>query len=367
MRLNFILGTAAELIKVYSLIVEAEKRQHQVRIVMTGQSVQNFKMQCQDFGIEDAKIRQLVEAGQDLADASSAFRWICRALLVKKTRLRELLLDGPESECVIVHGDTLSTLVGAWFGWRLNVEVVHIEAGLRSNSLLRPFPEEIVRRLVTKFTTHHMAPDSSSAANLSRNRVKGYVVQTQGNTLRDTLQQTQSQSLRPQSAGDFAVVNLHRFENLNSPIRWAMLVATVRQAARHQRVVWISHPQTRSKLELDAKSKQLLEDAGVEFLDRLPFGEFLILLKGCRYLISDGGSNQEECFYLGKPCLLMRTESERSEGLENGPCLLSRFEQNTINHFLDNPEAYQRDPAAADVSPTQIVLAHLEAKIFAHS
>ncbi|MEK7357016.1 MAG: UDP-N-acetylglucosamine 2-epimerase, partial [Bdellovibrionota bacterium] len=182
--LNFVTGTAAELIKIYPVIAIAAKRGYGVRVVSTGQSRENFLMQYRDLGLDESLLSAMMPTEGDLGRASSALKWFLRALFVSPKRFRSGLLVR-EKTFVVVHGDTLSTLVGSILARRAGYPVVHVEAGLRSPSLLNPFPEEINRRLVSKLATYHMAPDSRAEGNLQRAHVKGRVVVTRGNTLLD--------------------------------------------------------------------------------------------------------------------------------------------------------------------------------------
>ena len=358
MNLNFLTGTAAELIKVYPLIRMARERGHGVRVVMTGQSQENFMMQYRDFGLPEDILVPLLSGGADLEKASSAMRWFLRALCVGRSTFRSKLLLSGDHDFTVVHGDTLSTLAGAWLSRRAGLTVIHVEAGLRSPSLFNPFPEEINRRLVSKLARLHMVPDQKAQENLERARVRGTIVNTGGNTLLDAVLMSAENGAKT-GVRPFVLTNLHRFENLNSSERWHKIVDTVERAATKMPVVFVTHPQTRHKLSEDRESMDRLQKAGVEIRDRMPFSSFIALLKDASYLISDGGSNQEECSYLGKPCLLMRESTERQEGLD-GCCVLSRFEQDKIDGFLADPSRYQRPAAPASASPSRKIFESLE-------
>jgi len=353
MTLNFVIGTAAELIKLHPVLALAEKRGHNVRVLATGQSHQNLNTQLKDFSMDLDAVRWLVPPEGDLQKSSQALKWFLRAIW--GTRSSEGLLPGP----VVVHGDTLSTLVGARLARKHSRLLVHVEAGLRSSRWFNPFPEELTRRLVSRLARAHMAPDETACENLRRARVRGDVLNTGGNTLIDAVREF-SQESRPISERPFVVVNIHRFENLNSPVRWQVIVRTLLRAARSHKLVFVSHPLTRYKLENDREALVQLTAAGLEFHDRMPFRKFLNRLHGADYVISDGGSNQEECSYLGKPCLLLRESTERKEGLD-GSCLLTRFDESLIAKFLDHPEQYARRPLAAETSPSLRIMEYLEA------
>ena len=347
-RLTFVLGTAAELIKIYPVARLARAQGLGVRFVGTGQSRANFLMQYRDFDLDERELEWLMEGSEDLRHSGGALRWFLRALgaLVRVRRRTE------RTEFVLVHGDTLSTLIGALYGRRVGARVVHIEAGLRSASWWHPFPEEVTRRLVSYLVDWHMAPDEVAAQNLRSARVRGTVVNTHGNTLADCVYVTPP---KPGLAEKFALVNVHRFENLNSPARWRAINQTLLQAARDLKLIVVLHPQTRHRLDRDPTSKSKLSEAGVELRDRLPFAAFIQLVRDAEYLISDGGSNQEECSYLGKPCLLLRMTTERQEGLGSN-CLLSKFDPRLIEDFLNHPAAFVRPPQLPPRSPSFLIL-----------
>ena len=224
MQLNFVLGTAAELIKVYPVMREATRRGHEIRVVSTGQSRENFLMQYRDFKLDEQALTRLIESAGDLGSARAALRWFVRGLFSSKAQFKAKLLIGSKTY-VLVHGDTLSTLLGAILARRAGLPVVHIEAGLRSPSLLNPFPEEITRRLVSRIASVHMAPDDRAVQNLKSAGARGLVLSTLGNTLSDTID-----PLSPAASAEaepFALVNIHRFENLNSASRWSFIVDTL--------------------------------------------------------------------------------------------------------------------------------------------
>ncbi len=353
MKLQFVLGTAAELIKLFPLIVLAKQRGHDVHMSATGQSRENLLMQIRDFNLPQEQLDWLWSSAGDLDNSMAALKWFTKAWWTKAS-------THFEPDYVFVHGDTLSTWVGARYGRKIRRPIVHIEAGLRSSSLLNPFPEEITRRQVSGLASVHFTPDHVAESNLRQAGVGGTVMCSQGNTLMDAVRMagTASENAPPHK---YVLVNIHRFENLNSSKRWSQIVETLLQAAQTQPLIMVSHPQTRAKLESEPATIQKLRAANVDLRDRMPFSSFIGLLKGAEYLISDGGSNQEECSYLGKPCLLLREATERREGLDTC-CLLTRFDKDLIQKFLSNPSAYKTSPISEAQSPSKLILDYLEAR-----
>ena len=154
------------------------------------------------------------------------------------------------------------------------------------------------------------------------------------------------------------LVNIHRFENINNQRKWQLIVDIVQRAAKNRRVLFVMHPITSHKFAIDQSSFARLKEANVSFMERQVFSSFIRMLHSADFVISDGGSNQEECHYLGKPCLILRSHTERLEGLE-GSCSLSEFNASKIDGFLDNPLAWRRPPVDALEYPSEIILDHL--------
>lgn len=365
----FSLGTAGELIKVYPLLRLATERGLPWRTVATGQSAVNFWNQWDELGLPRERTARLTATQADLSTSEQALRWFVRANLHRRSTLRATLaaatggeVPGP-GDVWVVHGDTLSTLLGARVARALGVPLAHVEAGLRSPHLFQPFPEEITRRVVSRLARWHFAQDDVATNNLRADRVPGVIVNTGGNTLYDAVHRVAREfaasSARPE--GRYAVANVHRFENLASAARWATLVDVMSRAARRRPVYLVLHEPTKDKLKRDPDARRRLEDAGVILLPRQKFTAFVPLLAGAEMVISDGGSNQEECHYLGQPCLILRTSTERVEGLAGGSCLLSRFDPRLIDEFLEAPERWRRPPVELPAAPSAVVLDTLAA------
>ena len=359
-------GTAGELIKLYPILVRLEEMGANWSFLFTGQSPVNFWKQWDDFRLSGKRVITLLKTRQDLKTSRQALGWFMRAITTSARRTRATIEKelGPidlKQAAVLVHGDTLSTLVGAIIAWRMGVGGIgHVEAGLRSDTLFKPFPEEISRRMVSRIANMHFPQDHVASGNLQKGRVKGEIISTEINTLYDALYDVERYF--PDCAipeKPYVVANLHRFENLNSAVRWQAMVDTLCEAAKRYPVYFVQHPPAAQKLETDLPAKERLVKAGVVLLPRQPFTSFIRMIHGAYFVISDGGSNQEECAYLGIPCLILRDTTERVEGLNGGSCLLSKFDKNLIEQFLSNPDAYQREALSVAVSPSALVVDHI--------
>lgn len=354
MKYWFIIGTAAELIKMYPVIKSADERGLNWDIILSGQSNVNFWKQAVDFGLNEEKIKIILNESHDLKKSSEALKWFLTALTFGLYKIKKLVgasRNKGELQTFFVHGDTLTTLLGAMVGRILDVKIVHVEAGMRSGNLISPFPEEICRRIVSRLAHWHMCPDTNANNNLMREGISQGIVVTGSNTVVDALQIAGNSK---DVEKPYVIFNIHRFENLHSGNSWGSIIELMMRVAKQHHVVFVLMPSTREKLDADGILKMKLQDAGIELKDRLPFMEFCRLLNGCEYIVTDGGSNQQECYYLGKPCLIMRSVTESIEGI-NGCCVLSCFKEETIQNFINNYQQYQRATAFPEKRPTDII------------
>ena len=308
----FIVGTRAQLIKVAPIVVECESHHLPVMLLMTGQHHETMQDILDEFGVV-SPILSAVPATEH-ATVSSLLRWLPSAYRGVKRQLRNLQLDSVQLD-VLVHGDTLSTLIGAFAGRRCGARVIHVESGLTSGRLFDPFPEEAVRRLVFRLADVALCPDEAAVRRM-RNYHEMDVIDTMGNTILDAIRlagvngaQT-SQPVVPN-----LVVSLHRFQNIFFRARLSYLVTLLERLAKTHAIHFILHPATRKRLKKTKLWRQLEENPRIHLRPRMAYGEFLRLAAGATCVLTDGGSNQEELAAIGVPTIIMRARSERPDGL----------------------------------------------------
>ena len=354
----FFIGTEAELIKVFPVILEARGRGVDVRIIASGQN-----------DIASSRIfRELDCGGVDLAlseereihkSAAGLLRWWIRTERKAAGTIRAFFPSVDfASSVMIVHGDTVSTFMGARTGKKLGMPVCHIEAGLRSHHLLNPFPEEIDRMLTSRLASFHFAPGTEAVANLKR--VKGTVVNTGQNTLLDSLRLSRSirtaGDVRDLLEEDYFVFVMHRQENLARREFVASGVREIAQAAEERKCVFLLHEITRNALIRFGLMKELERHPGIILHARVDYFDFMKLLEHSAFVITDGGSNQEELYYMNKPCLILRRATERSEGLGINARLFSG-RADDISAFVAEMEAHRnenRNPVEGE--PSRIIV-----------
>lgn len=365
MKFWFCIGTAAELIKMYPIIDEAENRKIDWFLISTGQSGINLWKQYKDFQLPENRVIRLQNTDRDLSNSKMALKWFFSSFFKSKKSLintikKQGLVSPNTGDYWFVHGDTLSSLLGSIYGKRLKLPIVHVEAGMRSHHIFSPFPEEINRRIVSRLACYHMAPDDNAAKNLTNEGIIKNVVVTNGNSVMDTLAVAVKRFKIPEDmpATRFALVNIHRFENLSSSYRWQKIIEIIIKTSKDIQVLFVLMPNTEMKLANEPETKNKLINANVQLLNRLPFSKFVHLMNSAEFMVTDGGSNQQECFHLGKPCLILRENTESIEGIGTC-CVLSEFNEDKINDFLDNPQKYKRDRSQNVDRATDIIFKNL--------
>ena len=214
-----------------------------------------------------------------------------------------------------VHGDTLSTWLGAIAGHWAGGDVVHLESGLSSGKWSDPFPEELLRRLTFRKSSYALCPNDAATQ-----RMLTYpqctVVNTHENTLLDCVRYAlEDRDAGTEARADF-VVSIHRFQNIYQKDRLLQIVSEITELAELGSVWFIMHPPTELRLRKYGLFDALRATENVILLPRMAYTQFLALMSNARAVFSDGGSNQEELSYLGVPTVLYRERSERPDGLD---------------------------------------------------
>ncbi|MCP1374075.1 UDP-N-acetylglucosamine 2-epimerase [Dyella sp. Sa] len=311
----------------------------------------------EEFGIRSPQVSAV--RAIERSTVGSLLRWLPLAYAGVSRCIRGFTRSG-RSVSVLVHGDTLSTLVGAFSGRRNGARVVHLESGLTSGKLFDPFPEEILRRVVFHFTDLAMCPNKASVAHMLHHH-RAEVVDTVGNTIVDAVAMTGAAAIRPDVAAPYIVVSLHRFQNIYNKRRLRQLVYLIEEAAKVLPVRFVMHPATRARLAAESLDQRLRLAPGVELSPRLGYGAFLRLAAGAACVLTDGGSNQEELAALGVPTIVMRERTERPDGLGTN-ALMESDVPGGIGAFLAGGHyvKLRRPPAAvAGKGPSQRIVTAL--------
>jgi len=360
-RLFFFIGTDAELIKIFPVILEVENRRVPYAIIASGQNnITNSRIFSQVLTVKSLCL--LSDENDIKKSAFGLVQWWKSTYRHAAKRIRSTFPGTDFSKTVfIVHGDTISTVMGSYIGKKLGARIAHVEAGMRSHHLLNPFPEEIDRILTSRKADIHFAANRLYCENLNN---KATVINTYHNTIYDSLQFSKSiEAVNPliqklQEIPYFVFV-IHRQENLANT---TFLVAVTRKAieiSKHMHCAMIMHKPT----EIALKSTQLLyelkEYSSVTLLPRMDYFDFMKLLDSSEFVITDGGSNQQELHYMGKPCIIIRKRTESLEGLGTNACLYGNDLQ-AIPRFFRLYQNMKIPPTIVqDQTPSQLITTEL--------
>lgn len=365
------MGTMAEYIKTAPLLRLMDEAGVAYRLIDAGQhGLLNADIRAR-LGVREPDL--CLGDDRDMTTIGEVVRWSLGLgrRLRDRAWVRDHVFAGQPGVCV-VHGDTPSTFLAAVMAHRAGLSVAHLEAGLRSGNVLNPFPEELVRLVVMRLADVLFAPDEVAVANLRRMGVRGEVLALPANTVVEALAHdlgqmdveatamdpTGTAPDRSREPGTGPVVaTLHRVENLKRPGRLRLFHDTLVRIAAERPVTFCMHGPTIRVMRPNGM-EATLRAAGVQVQGLASHREFLAMVAEAPYVLTDGGSIQEECALLGVPTLLWRKVSERPDGI-GANVVVSGFDRATIDAFLADPLAHARPPADLGVSPSTVILDRL--------
>ena len=353
MRVGIWAGTAAEYIKLFPVINALKSRNTEVFLISSGQ---NLLFNNPLLNLSKSQVDLLLSRPTTKQTAFGLLIWFVKTSIVALFKV-PAFVRSKKIDCIVIHGDTVSTMMGAIVSRFAGVKVAHVEAGLRSFSLLRPFPEEICRIVASRFVDISFCPNNWAAKNLQKG-IGGKKVVTHQNTLLDSLQTAKKlppiSSVMKQIVHPYFIFVLHRQENLFDTSFVEKMFDRILKESLKLFCVMIIHKPTEMILRKLGIFNKIIDSPNVLVFERLDYVTFSHILMGCNFIVTDGGSNQEECFFLGKSCLVLRSESERTEGLgENIKLAGKNFD--LIEDFFSNPKQYERPSIHGFESPSEVI------------
>jgi UDP-N-acetylglucosamine 2-epimerase (non-hydrolysing) len=359
----FVYGTTGELIKLAPVLRQLDDRGVSYRLWCTGQQFDELPEASERLGLRQPD-RWLARGwrGRSLHSTTDMAMWLA-GLMVKVVRswrtLRRELRSDRSVPMVVVHGDTITTVLGALLGRAARVAVGHIEAGMRSGDWRNPFPEEVDRRIVAHLATVHFAPGVVAVTNLRKARARGPIVDTGVNTIRDAL--VAARDAQPQPVAGiperYGLVSLHRSELYVNRAEFGRILGTIGEEAKRTPMVFIDHPVTAAKIEQYGFGEVLGE--GVIRLPKQHYVAFIGLVAHSAFALTDSGGLQQECGYLGHPCLVHRSTTESFEGVGDN-IVISKLDPTVVRDFLDDPERFRSAGVPVERAPSDIIVQWLE-------
>lgn len=338
-----LMGTRPEGIKLAPVVRELANYPADFRpvVVSSAQHQEMLDDVLRLFGIVPDEDLRVMEESQDLYHIASTIL----------TRLKEVLVRHNPG-VVLVQGDTSTTAVGALASFYHGALVGHVEAGLRTHDKTNPFPEEINRRLTGVLADYHFVASPQAAENLLREGVPKETIHLTGNTVVDALYTIRSLGPNPEKADGLPtldpsrrllLVTAHRRESFGRPLR-DICKALVRLVGTHDdlEILYPVHPNPNVK---SAVNETLTGVPRIHCVEPLDYRTFVHVMDRATLILTDSGGIQEEAPYLGKPVLVLREKTERTETLDLGSSLLVGTDPDLIvaevSRLLSDKAAYQ--------------------------
>lgn len=354
-----VFGTRPEAIKMCPLVREFKKHpaDFETIVCVTGQHREMLHQVLDIFDVKPDYDLAIMKEGQDLYDVTS------RVL----TGMRDVL-DKEKPDVVLVHGDTTTSMAAALAAFYRQIPVGHVEAGLRTNNIYSPWPEEMNRQITGRIATYDFSPTLLSRDNLLREGVDPQKITVTGNTVIDALQQVvlrikNDHELQEKLAADLVehgydtsrnrrlvLITGHRRENFGEG--FLNICRGIKDLSEKYPDVDFVYP-----MHLNPNVRRPIKEIFGEerkenlfFIEPLDYLDFVFLMEKSHLVLTDSGGIQEEAPGLGKPVLVMRDTTERPEALEAGTVRLVGTDRDLIvgevsallddeNHYLSMSKA----------------------------
>ena len=357
-----VFGTRPEAVKMAALIKQLDARGDvfETRVCVTAQHRMMLDHILDAFEIRPHYDLDIMTSGQDLYDITTHVLAGLRPVL---TEFRP--------DLVLIQGDTTTTFVTALAAYYEQIDVGHVEAGLRTGNIYSPYPEEINRQLTTKLAKYHFAPTPLNRDNLMKENVDSRLIAVTGNTVIDALlmvlerlekdrqrrdqvtKNIQRAGLAPgtlESRGKMVLVTGHRRESFGAG--FVNICEAIRDLANRHTHVDIIYPVHLNPNVREPVGKILSEIGNVHLIEPVSYEEFVYLMNKAYMLLTDSGGIQEEAPALAKPVLVMRDNTERPEAVEAGTARLVGTDRAEIvarvEELLTDAGAYERMATATN-------------------
>ncbi len=371
-KILIVFGTRPEAIKM-APVVNVLKNDFEVTVCVTAQHREMLDQVLEVFAIKPDLDLDIMQPGQDLFDITS------KILIAMKNIISE-----KKPDLILVHGDTTTAMTGALAAFYSGIRIGHVEAGLRTNNINSPFPEEFNRQTISKLANFHFAPTDLSKKNLLNEGVNEKNIYITGNTVIDALFFAQNKTKDPSVSEDLLrklpfikdfdekkekliLITGHRRENFGKGFM-NICEALRNVSIRHNNVHFV-YPVHLNPNVQEPVNEMLGGLENIHLISPLDYLPFVKLMELSYFILTDSGGIQEEAPSLGKPVLVMREETERPEAVKAGTVkIVGTKNENIYSHvdkLLTNPSSYQEmseahNPYGDGKSSSRILSALLE-------
>lgn len=310
-----VFGTRPEAIKMAPLVKEIKTRTDiECRVLVSAQHREMLDSVLNLFEIIPDYDLNIMQHGQTITDITSRVMYGVEKVLEEYT-----------PDILLVHGDTTTSFAAALAGFYRKIPVGHVEAGLRTDNIYSPYPEEMNRRLTGRIANYHFAPTISNKDNLVKENVSTRDIIITGNTVIDALLWVTKQDYTFENEEvkdiDFEnkkviLLTCHRRENWGDPMRRIFEAAA--QLVNENPDTHLIFPMHMNPVVRDMARETLGDHPRISLIEPLDYQPFAHLMAKSYIIMTDSGGVQEEAPALGKPVVVLREETERPEAVEAG-------------------------------------------------
>ena len=340
-----IFGTRPEAIKMAPLVLALENDPElESVVVVTAQHREMLDQVLEIFKITPDYDLDIMKQGQTLADVTA------RVI----TGLDGVIKEA-EPDMILVHGDTSTTFAASVAAFYNEVDIGHVEAGLRTHNKYSPYPEEMNRQMTGVLADLHFSPTDNSRQNLlDENKDANKIVVT-GNTAIDALKTTvddtyQSDIIERHADKKVILLTAHRRENIGEPME--NIFGAVKEIVDEYDDVTVVYPMHKNPKVREIAAKYLSNHPRIELIEPLDVFDFHNFAARSHIILTDSGGVQEEAPSLGKPVIVLRDTTERPEGVEAGTLKLAGVNKediyNLTKNLLDDERMYERMSQASN-------------------
>ncbi len=338
-KIMLIFGTRPEAIKMCPLVMELKTRKNiDIKVCVTGQHREILQQVLNVFKVNPDYDLSIMKDKQTLFDVTINIL----------SRINGVLnVENPD--IVLVHGDTTTSFAAALACFYKQIEVGHVEAGLRTYDIYSPFPEEFNRQAIGIMTKFSFAPTETARTNLIKEGKDADSIYVTGNTvidaLKTTIKGTYSHPALEWSKGSrLILLTAHRRENLGQPLH--NMFMAIKEIVDEYEDIKVIYPMHMNPVVREIADEVLGSHNRIRLIDPLNVVDFHNLMSRCYLILTDSGGIQEEASALGKPVLVMRNVTERPEGIAAGTLRLVGTKQDSIYKeiklLIENEDEYNK-------------------------
>ncbi|WP_454964617.1 non-hydrolyzing UDP-N-acetylglucosamine 2-epimerase [Filifactor alocis] len=344
-----VFGTRPEAIKMAPLVKELQSREElDAKVLVTAQHREMLDSVLELFDITPDFDLNIMKHGQTITDIT--------------TRVLHgvgEIFEQERPDLVLVHGDTTTTFAAALASFYQKIAVGHVEAGLRTGNIYSPYPEEMNRKLTGSLATYHFSPTVMNVENLLRENISKENIVITGNTVIDALLSVTDKPYRfeidklneiDDTKQKLILLTCHRRENWGEPMK--QIFEAINELTKKNPNVVVVFPMHKNPSIRELARTYFGTNSSVRLIEPLDYEPFANLMKKSHLILTDSGGIQEEAPALGKPVLVLRTETERPEAVKAGTVKIAGIETEKIvqlaGELLNSQKAYDEMAQAAN-------------------